>query len=305
MLYSTFLDMIDIFLLLGLICMGVAYYTPPSYRHLLAGTGHFIYASYWLIWSALYIIIKHNPSNAVFTLMGVAIFCYLGYHEIENHRKNEYLIAMNWAARGTALTAFLYLLIERIDHITGWIVYVTAWYTVKIMNLIGFQPYGKVVSLGKIAYNNDPISVAINGSGINIILACTGIQAMILFLVFNIFLVAETRRKFYGFLITVPVIFMANQLRNLAIIALVAHNVSFGLNLNAFDLAHNWLGKGFSFLVLIGIVIYAFKILPEALLNLFDLIDLRKRTGARIVDGRIKLATKQERKRPSDKNCRE
>ena len=75
---------------------------------------------------------------------------------------------------------------------------------------------------------------------------------------------------------TIPVIYLANQFRNIAIIYLSDNDITFGITDDAFNLAHNWIGKIFSFLVLVGIVIYTFKMLPEALDNLFTLFDLQK-----------------------------
>ena len=291
-----FLNLLDAGLLVGLVGMGLGYFFRPRVRHSLVMCGYVIYALYWGFWSVLYLTWENNPTNAIFTVMGVCVFGYLAYHEYLNHQRKEYLTAMHWAARGTALTAFLYLLIERVEAVGGYIVYATAWQTMKIMNWIGYQPDGVPITLGSIV-NKAEVgpSVLLTGSGlsphpqISIILACTGIQAMILFLVFNIFLKADFKRKLYGFLITVPIIYIANQFRNIAIIYLSNNDVTFGTGMNSFVLAHHWIGKIFSFLILIGIVIYTFKLLPEALDNLFTLFDLHKRDKGKVDKGKLVL----------------
>lgn len=293
MQYSTFTYILDAGLALGLLAMGAGYLLKKRIRHRVVMVGYYIYALYWLFWTAIYLTVEHNPSNALFTIMGIGVFSYLGYHEYLNYEGNEYLVAMDWAAKATAVTAFCYLLIERVEAIGGYVVYATTWQTASIMNWIGYEPNGVPVTLGKIIYEADGPQVALEGTGINIILACTGIQAMILFLVFNIFLKADLRRKFYAFLMTVPVIYAANQFRNVAIVYLSDKGVSF-------DLAHNWLGKGFSFLVLIGIVIYTFRMLPEALENLFTLFDLKKRKEGKVVDGRLEFPKKDEEEKEGD-----
>lgn len=297
MLYSTFLYILDAGLAVGLLCMALAYLFKTRIRHGVAMTGHVIYAVYWTFWTVLYLTHENNPTNSLFTILGIGVFTYLGYHEYINYKKNEYLISMEWAAKGTAITALCYLLIERVEVVGGYIVYGTAWQTAKIMNWIGYQPDGIPVTLGRIVYTADGPEVALFGSGnptIHIIIACTGIQAMILFLAFNVFLKAELRRKFYGFLMTIPVIYVANQFRNIAIIYASDKNVTLGITDNAFDLAHNWIGKIFSLLVLIGIVIYTFKTLPEALENLFTLFDLHKRDGGEVKDGKLILPSEEE-----------
>jgi len=295
--------------------MGLGYYFKQKVRHSLVMCGYVIYALYWGFWSVLYLTWENNPTNSIFTVMGICVFGYLAYHEYLNYKRKEYLTAMHWAARGTALTAFLYLLIERVEAVGGYIVYATAWQTMKIMNWIGFQPDGVPISLGSIVHKVDVgPSVTLIGSGlsphpeISIILACTGIQAMILFFVFNIFLKADTKRKFYGFLMTVPVIYVANQFRNLAIIYLSNNDITFGTGMDSFDLAHHWIGKIFSFLVLIGIVIYTFKVLPEALDNLFTLFDLHKRDEGKVLGGKLVLPKKEKQdkdKAGKDENVKE
>lgn len=301
MQYSTFLGLLDAGLFAGLVSMGLGYLFRPRIRHGLVMCGYVVYALYWGFWSVLYLTWEKNPTNAIFTVMGIGVFGYLAYHEYINHKRHEYLTAMHWAAKGTALTAFLYLMIERVQIVGGYIVYVTAWQTMKIMNWMGYEPKGVPIDLGTIIYKADVgPSVPLNGSGIAIILACTGIQAMILFAVFNIFLKADARRKFYGFLITVPVIYVANQFRNIAIIFLTERNITLGITDKAFDFAHNWVGKGFSFLVLIGIVIYTFKLLPEALDNLFTLFDLHKRDKGKIIKGELVLPKKDEPTKDKD-----
>jgi len=300
---STFLGLLDAGLFMGLASMGLGYYFKPRIRHSLVMCGYVIYALYWGFWSVLYMTWENNPTNAIFTVMGVGVFAYLAYHEYLNHTRNEYLTAMHWAAKGTALTAFLYLMIERVEAVGGYIVYATAWQTMKIMNWIGYEPKGFPVTLGNLFYDANGPRVPLHGSGIAIILACTGIQAMILFFVFNIYLKADAKRKFKAFLMTVPVIYVANQFRNIAIIFMTERNITLGISDDAFNLAHNWVGKGFSFLVLIGIVIYTFKVLPEALDNLFTLFDLHKRDKGKVSQG--KLVLPKNEKPTEDKDGKE
>ena len=297
---STFTYILDAGLAFGLLAMGSGYLLKKRIRHRVVMAGYSVYALYWLFWTAIYLTEENNPSNALFTTMGIGVFSYLAYHEYLNYRRNEYLIAMDWAAKSTAITAFCYLLIERVEAIGGYVVYATTWQTASIMNWIGYEPNGVPVTLGEIVYRAEGPEVALVGTDINIILACTGIQAMILFLVFNIFLKADRKRKFYGFLMTVPVIYVANQFRNIAIIYLTVNRINFGTGMDPFNLAHHWLGKIFSFLVLIGIVIYTFKMLPEALDNLFTLFDLKKRKKGRVVDGKLEFPKKDEEERTGD-----
>jgi len=300
------IDLMDIVLVAGLILMFAGYYYRTRVRHGVVLAGYVIYSLYWLVWTFLYFTVKDNPSNGLFTVAGILVFGYLGYHEYVNYRKDQYITAMEWGAKGTAVTALSYLIIERVHQVGGYIVYATAWQTGKILNWIGYEPDGFPVRLGPLLYDGPQgPSVLLIGSGIatheiSIILACTGIQAMILFLAFNVLLRAERRRKIYAFLMTVPVIYVANQFRNVAIIYLKNEEIDFGTGMDPFDLAHHWLGKIFSFLVLIGIVIYTFRVLPEALDNLFTLMDLHKRDEGKIEGGKLVLPPRDDGKGAGD-----
>lgn len=100
----------------------------------------------------------------------------------------------------------------------------------------------------------------LNGSSVEIILACTAIESMALFAGATLGINAEARRKLKAFAISVPTIYFLNLFRN--VFVLVSHSYSlFGEN--SFYIAHHVVAKFFSFIALLAIAYAVFRILPE------------------------------------------
>jgi len=99
-----------------------------------------------------------------------------------------------------------------------------------------------------------------NGRYVEIILACTGIESMSLFAGIVISTKAELRRKFYAFLVSIPVIYVLNLLRNVFITSAFG-NQWFGEN--SFYIAHHVISKILATIALILISLAVFKLLPE------------------------------------------
>ena len=127
---------------------------------------------------------------------------------------------------------------------------------------------------------------------ISIILACTGIEAIVIFL--GAFIAFEPRkepwkgykkvsrtvkgymkmssreRRVRALLYTIPPIWVLNIVRNVSIIYLVDNNIT------SFDVAHGYAGKAFSFLVLLALAMIVFDLVPEIYDDLLDLYRLGK-----------------------------
>jgi exosortase/archaeosortase family protein len=167
------------------------------------------------------------------------------------------------------------------------LIWVTAAQTSALVNLLGMN-----TSVGFPAYDpaSGEVMVPILGSGISIILACTAIEAMVIFL--GAFVTVEPRkdpwtaykkitprmrsyqkmsgreRKARALVYTLVPIWVGNLVRNMAIIWLVNNT---GMS---FDVAHGYIGKGFSFLVLLVLAMVVFDLVPEIYDDLLDLYHL-------------------------------
>ncbi|MCW3142179.1 MAG: archaeosortase A, partial [Methanophagales archaeon] len=99
---------------------------------------------------------------------------------------------------------------------------------------------------------------------IEIILACTAIQSMVLFIGLIFAVNAPMRRKLKAFFVSVPVIYGLNILRNV-FVASAYFGQWFGSPLESFYIAHGVIARMGAMIALIVIAYAVFMILPEAL----------------------------------------
>ena len=120
---------------------------------------------------------------------------------------------------------------------------------------------------------SDGVHVYVDSKRVEIILACTGIESMALFFGATMGINAEWKRKFKAFLVSVPVIYVLNILRNVFVTASYAYGW-FGEN--SFYIAHHVISKALATLALILISFAVFRILPELEELIFSLKDSMK-----------------------------
>jgi archaeosortase A (PGF-CTERM-specific) len=119
--------------------------------------------------------------------------------------------------------------------------------------------------------NSEEISVNITNSKVAIIQACTALQSMLIFVGAIFSVEAEKKRKWKAFFATVPVIYVLNLIRNVSVIYMID---ILGWD---YEVAHNAVGRGGSFVALLILAFVIFKILPEVLDNIWALVDLSER----------------------------
>lgn len=288
--------------------------------HLVLIFGWVIFGAYWLTQIPHFLYID-DVFNAIFCGLGFLLFIYFAYHEILNYKWDEYLLSLNYIAGIVAVGGLFYYMIEKIEPLAKGLIYIVAQQSVGVYNL--FNPD---VNTGKFCYSYDtqefflPIpGTEIEGMPISIILACTGIQSIAIFV--GILAVTRSNRKLWVpwtkrflknkppeeikeskarmwlwqykkkrfrkvlamsdrerylrvFLYTVPVIYILNIFRNSLI---MYGHVNSVLGPNTFDIAHNYLSKFLSLVVLIILVFIVFELLPECQEGIIGLIDLQYR----------------------------
>ena len=121
--------------------------------------------------------------------------------------------------------------------------------------------------------SSDGVHIYANSKQVKIILACTGIESMALFFGATMGINAEWKRRFKAFLVSVPVIYVLNILRNVFVTASYAYSW-FGEN--SFYIAHHVISKVLATLALILISLAVFRILPELEELIFSLKDSMK-----------------------------
>jgi archaeosortase A (PGF-CTERM-specific) len=264
----------DLILIAGLIGLGVGYYLKDQKRHIYRMFGLVMFGIFWVLQTP-YFIALGDLFNAIICILALPFYAFLGYHEYLSYERNEDIASLKWISGASFFAGGLYLLIDKIPILSGYLIYGVAVQTVAFINIFGYS-YG----VGEINYAGNPlwyrtnfneIQVSIEGSKVAIIQSCTAIQSMLIFIAAIYCVQALSRRKWYAFFATVPVIYVLNLIRNVGVIYMMDE-----LNWS-YNLAHHEIGKGGSFIALIVLAAIAFKILPELLDNIWGLIDLKDR----------------------------
>src|SRR5439155_10578682 len=115
------------------------------------------------------------------------------------------------------------------------------------------------------------------GYAVTVILACTAIQSMMIFVAAIACLRAPVKRKIWGYLVTAPPIYLLNIFRNAGIVYGYKDLQWSMFGMDPFEWMHSYVGKIGSLLALVVIALAVFTLLPELHSNILDLFDLRKR----------------------------
>ncbi len=158
------------------------------------------------------------------------------------------------------IAAVFYFPFAEITFLGDSLIYITAKITTIVLNIFNVGVY-MVPPSG--IYTTDSSFHAIY-QPITIILACTAIQGMVIFIGLIFGVKAPIRRKLKAFFVSVPVIYAANIVRDVFVSA-AYFELWFGPPLDSFFIAHNVIARIFALLALIAIAYAVFKILPEAL----------------------------------------
>ncbi|MFW5904435.1 MAG: archaeosortase A, partial [Candidatus Saliniplasma sp.] len=203
------------------------------------------------------------------------LFLYFAYNEFLSKRWDEDPEVMRFLAGGISIGMLIYFGVQRIPIVSGYLIKIVADHTAIILSLMGYDftvgpiVYGETSLFYRTSYEN--IRVAIVGSNINIILACTGLQAIAAGSALVYSTEADLKRKLKSLLVIAPTLYIANVLRNVMIIYLTYENII------SFHMAHNQIAKTGSVILLIILMLIVFEIMPEFYENIMRVISLPKR----------------------------
>jgi len=248
--------------------------------------GWLLMGGFWFLQIEHYMYIR-DPVNAFLCFLGLPFFCYLAYHEYLNIVWKTPYPALAWLGSMTVVAGGIYFFVERVPFLAGWFINIVAHHSAYLLELFNHS-----VTLQSIDYGNgslwyrpgsshQEVTVGVSADwkdpmapSVNIILACTALQSMIIFVGGVLCTKADFKRRVYAFLATVPVIYFLNLIRNVSIIYLTYTHI---WGDETFYYAHSLIGKGGSLFALIFLAVALFHYMPEMQNNILDLIDLPKR----------------------------
>ncbi|MDL2261230.1 archaeosortase A [Methanimicrococcus sp. OttesenSCG-928-J09] len=242
---------------------------------MICGAGWLIFGFYWITLIPYYYA-KADYTNIVLTLL-LFSFCAILAHFIarafrnqtrRNQPKHEEAVALNNKVdlmfdltKLIAVVCIIYMPFSLFTPLNHLIIETVATQTVNILNFLGY-------SATLVAYN----TIAYNGIMVTVILACTAIES-IAFFTGLILAVPDNsaKKKTIAFLLTVPVIYFSNLLRNIFIVAAYG-DLWFGPN--SFEIAHHYIAKAGSGIALIILAYITMKLLPNLIDTVLGLWDL-------------------------------
>lgn len=255
------------------------------YRFLAGGVGWTLFAMHWLT-QPLHFILEKDYANVVLVVL-FALFCFfIGYTMVKTGRlmqkaceddadaagcyiddaegdagteldvvpisepisKNSTLITIT---RATALSGLFYFPFANIPVLNQWIISIVTKQTIWITGHLGYQAMPE-------AWNQ----ISLNGRFVEIILACTAIESIALFMGLIFSVNAPTKRMLKAFMVSIPVIYMLNIIRD-AFVLIAYGETWFGVG--SFFIAHHVIAKAGSGIALFVIAYAVLKTLPELL----------------------------------------
>ena len=239
---------------------------------------------FWWIQVEYYILIK-DPVNALICAAAVPFFGYLAYHEYLSIIWKSAYEPLRWLAAMTVVAGGIYFFVERVPLLAGWLIHLVAEQSIWILDIFGVEntlgsiDYGEGSKIYRSGSEHEEVRVSIEGGSwknplapsVNIVLACTALQSMIIFVGGVICTKAPLNRRFNAFLVTVPPIYILNLVRNAVVIWLTYEHV---WGVDTFFWAHAVYAKIGSLLALIVLAIAVFHFLPEMQDSILGVIDL-------------------------------
>ncbi len=177
---------------MGLILISIGFILGKrKLSHIVLLFGWILFGLFWLTQIPHFLEIGDN-FNAMFCVLGFILFLYFAFHESLSYIWDEYIFSLNYIAGIVAVGGLFYYIIERFEPFTKGLIYIVASQSIGVLNL-----FGSNYSLGQFGYDpiTNELSIEIVGSSIGIILACTGIQSIAIFI--GILLVTRPDRKLW------------------------------------------------------------------------------------------------------------
>lgn len=214
-------------------------------NRLVGGVAWAIFGVAWIVKVPYYISIN-DYFNTSLVVLAFLFFVLLG---VTIATSKEYMQVFLDVTAFSALAALVYFPFTFNNFLNQAIIEIVADQTVILANWLGFQ----MVRMGDV--------ILLNDHRIQIILACTGIESMALFAGATLGIKANSNsKKVKAFLISVPVIYFLNLIRNIFVILSFSYSW-FGEN--SFYIAHHVISKILATVALILISLGVFKMLPE------------------------------------------
>jgi len=256
--------------LIVLICERFAERLGIDKWYRLSSIGWICFSVYWLS-SFINYLNTDDYVNMLLTLMAAVFGLIVAVKIITNDKKYPWENITLWATISIMIIFPFY----EIPILRDFLMRIVANHTLFILSSV-FNTAGKIVA---------DTTIMLNGFPVSIVIGCTAIESIAFFAGLILCLNAPLRKKIIVLLIFAPVIYIANLFRNaFAIYAYGNQLFQFGIIGTAhesFFWAHNVIAKIYSFLIVAILAYLTFKIFPEFLTMIEDIINNFKKDADR------------------------
>jgi archaeosortase A (PGF-CTERM-specific) len=225
----------------------------------LSGIGWMLFGIYWLGQPSYYFSIE-DYFNVILSIAAGSLCIYMAWIVLSNRGKTR---AFEWASYAAAVCGVIYFPFSEVEILKEWLITQTTLLTVHLL-----WAFSIPVSLK--SWN----MMALNGKSVEIILACTAIESIALFIGVILSVRAPPLRKYIALFVSTFVIYLLNIIRNAFVMAAYGQEW-FGDD--SFMIAHNIIAKIGSIVALLVIAYFVFSVLPELLVLIDELGSQLKR----------------------------
>jgi Predicted membrane protein len=244
-------------------------------RKLIGGIGWGVFSIHWG-YQPLYYLEIQDYANVLLTIV-IALFCllvaYIMFREyregpiyIKNNREvvhskfssqdeSDSLDITSMLTSASALGALVYFPFANFSSLNTWIIGGVTSQVFWVLRYFEIPAYMKAWNM-----------ITLNGYTVEVILACTAIESIALFMGLIGAVRAPLSRLAMAFIVSVPVIYILNLIRDIFVI--VAYGDQW-FGADSFIIAHNYIAKAGSGIALFVISYVVLRILPE-LLEMID-----------------------------------
>lgn len=228
-------------------------------RKLIGAIGWGFFSIHWFYQPTHFIEIGDYVNVVLVTVMGILCLI-LAYNMFKEYRSfepvsNSSVDVTSMATAATALASLFYFPFAQMNFLNIWII-----------SLVTDNVFWVLQTLGHPAEMAAWNKISLGGYQVEIILACTAIESIALFIGLIASVNAPWKKLAAAFLVSVPIIYALNIIRDVFVIVAYAYQW-FGPN--SFEIAHHTIAKAGSGVALFAIAYVVMRILPE----LVDLIE--------------------------------
>ena len=246
---------------LALLMLGLGFFWKDNRCHLVRAMGWTGLGLYWVTKALPYF--EHNDwVNGLGAAMALPIFLFLAFQEFRSYKWEEEYPPLRFVTGAMFIAGMAYVLIDNVPVVSEALIGIVAEQSVWLANIFGYD-----FGIRYIASDGAPLTG--HGTNLIIVLDCTAIQAILVAGSFLFGSRGDPKKRAMIFALFVPVIWITNLVRNVLVMTLVADNGT-----DYFEIAHSYIGKTLSLIVLIVLILIAFWKVPELYEDINGLFDL-------------------------------